>query len=131
MARAQLSVRNFFYIISVFNSYGLMRNLSSFVHRADDWDFLWPVGWVAYPIPPRRSDFYRWLVFSSSLVAFQFGRHRAARMSFADIYLCCAAAGNSLGGINHQNHAWFWVAACLVMLPDALPTAGPRDERRP
>ncbi|MEX0923393.1 MAG: hypothetical protein WD489_03665 [Rhodovibrionaceae bacterium] len=83
-----------------------------------DWDFLWPLVWVS---PSGAADTLRWLsvaCFLSSLLALHFSNKRSFRLFFILLFLPACTIPNSLGGINHPYHAWFWIGVCFVFLPD-------------
>jgi hypothetical protein len=45
-------------------------------------------------------------------------RSLTARAGFAASLLLCGGLVSSFGGINHSYHAWLWIAAALIFLPN-------------
>lgn len=81
------------------------------------WDFLWPLAWVEGLRIKDTLSILTMMCFIGSLVAFQFHRNVAARAVFSLLFLMAATVPNSLGGINHPYHAWFWTSFIFIFLP--------------
>lgn len=116
-ARAQTLVR-FYYLASLYFAFKLMLDVGALTREADSWSFLWPLAWAQ---SFETTDVLRWLsvaCFLSSLLALQFWQRRSFRFLFVLLFLPVFTTTNSLGGINHTYHAWFWIGVCLVFLPD-------------
>ncbi|NKB49723.1 MAG: hypothetical protein GKS02_10240 [Alphaproteobacteria bacterium] len=116
--RAQYFVR-IYYIVSAFISYSLMNGLHARVLRSGEWDYLWPLAWLAQI---NDNSIIEWLPVAAlfaSLFAFQFPAFRVFRVVFAILCLFTAAAFNSQGSISHGLHVWFWIGFGLVFLPNA------------
>lgn len=106
-----------YYLMSVYIVYATMAPLHQAARDAVAWDLLWPVAWMDRFDTIQAVDWLTFLCFVAALAAFQFPHVRPFRFLFAALYLCIAAASNSLGGINHGFHAWFWIGVILVLLP--------------
>ena len=110
-----------FYAASIYFSANLINSTNSISRSTDAWDFLWPLAWVEGLNIPLVLELLSIVCFLSSLLALQFRRHLAARGLFCVVFLLTATVPNSLGGINHPYHAWFWVSLVLLFLPDGNP----------
>ena len=116
--RSRLLVKAY-YLLSIYFSASIIPGLHNVAHDAQAWLFLWPVRWLAYVEVATAVDVLTlaWLI--ASLLAFAFTDNRMVRLLFSVALLQVAAAANSLGGINHAYHAWFWMSVVLVFLPNA------------
>lgn len=107
-----------YYLLSILFSAAAIAQIHETGLMAQDWDFLWPVSWLSFVEPGPASDWLALAWLAASIAAFQFTGRRVARVLFSVTMLQVAAVANSLGGMNHLYHAWFWVGAVLIFLPD-------------
>ncbi len=110
-----------YYAASIYISAGFIGQINRIVQVTNSWDFLWPLVWVEGLNIPLVLELLSIACFLSSLLALQFRRHLAARGLFSFVFLLAATVTNSLGGINHPYHAWFWVSLVLLFLPNGNP----------
>jgi hypothetical protein len=115
-SRARIIVK-FYYLFSAYISYLAAESLHRMAEQTEEWDFVWPVRWLAALPIETTIDWLTLASFLTSLLAFQFPGQRLFRILFAAAFLCIAALSCSEGGINHPYHAWFWIAVCLIFLP--------------
>lgn len=106
-----------YYLASAYVCYSLMPELDGVARSASNWEFLWPIQWMAGMELVTAIRVLVVLAFLSALIAFQFTGSRITRIAFAVLFLCVAAVPNSLGSINHGYHAWLWISVCLIFLP--------------
>lgn len=114
--RARMVVKGY-YLLSIYFSAAAIPTLHDTAIAAPSWNFLWPVRWMPAGGVAGMVDLLAAAWLTLSLLAFVFTGSRAIRALFALATLQVAAAANSLGGINHAYHAWFWIGAFLVFLP--------------
>ena len=118
-----------YYAASVYVAARLLSVADSAVMQVDNWDLLWPLAWLEGSHFGYILRLLSVACFLSSLVAFQFHRHLAARVAFLVLFFLVATVPNSLGGINHPYHAWIWVGFALLFLPDGNPETFDRSNK--
>ena len=118
-----------YYAASIYISAGLINQINGIAQATNSWDFLWPLVWVEGLNIPLVLELLSIACFLSSLLALQFRRHLAARGLFSFVFLLAATVTNSLGGINHPYHAWFWVSLVLLFLPNGNPKKAGRASK--
>jgi len=106
-----------YYLLSAYTAYSLMSPLHKQARDAVSWDFLWPLFWMPQFDPVRAIGWLTLACFLVALLAFQFPRVLLFRLTFVATFLCVAAVPNSLGGINHGHHGWFWIGVTFLFLP--------------
>jgi len=115
-SRARVVIK-FYYLFSAYISYLAAESMHRLAEQTPEWDFVWPVRWLA-ALPIETSiDWLTLACFLTSLLAFQFPGQRLFRILFAAAFLCVTALSCSEGGTNHLYHAWLWIAVCLIFLP--------------
>lgn len=107
-----------YYVASVYLAAQLIYEVQEFSLAMDNWDLLWPIAWAARFDVPLVAELLTVGSLFASLAALQFRRHWMPRAAFALLFFLAATIVNSTGGINHPYHAWIWVGAILVFLPD-------------
>jgi len=118
-----------YYAASVYLAARIIPETQSTVLSAREWDFLWPLSWVVRFEPGLTLNLISIACFLSSLLAFQFHRSMAARTLFSVLFLLSATVTNSLGGINHPYHSWFWMSFVFIFLPSGNVANFRRSER--
>ncbi|MBN9589497.1 MAG: hypothetical protein BGN85_12195 [Alphaproteobacteria bacterium 64-11] len=122
--RATYLVR-FYYLVSAFIAYGMMRSIHAMTEQSSAWVFLWPVKWL-HSVNP---DLYFLLevmpliAMFAALAAMQFPNRILPRVVFAIFCLFSVAVTNSQGGIDHAYHMWLWIGLCFIFLPP-IPSTG-------
>lgn len=118
-----------YYAASVYLSARIIPDTRATVLSTGDWDFLWPLSWVERFDVGFTLSLISIACFLSSLLAFQFHRSILARALFSMLFLLAATVTNSLGGINHPYHSWFWVSVVFIFLPSGNVANFGRSER--
>jgi hypothetical protein len=85
---------------------------------AVDLDLTWPVYWLQGREIAVWADLLGIGTFGFALWSYINPESSGARLGFALALLLCGGLTSSFGGINHFYHAWFWMAAVLVFLPE-------------
>jgi hypothetical protein len=126
-SRARLIVKAY-YLLSIYFSASTIPQMHDMAGATGAWLYLWPVRWIGHA--SNAATIIDWLCFAwllTSLAAFAFTQSRIIRTLFACAMLEVAAVSNSLGGINHGFHAWFWVGFLLIFLPARMEAAPSRS----
>ena len=127
--RAQWLVQTY-YLLSAYICSQLLLQVGGMTKAQTTWDFLWPLKWVTATGDTNLT--LRMLAVAallSSLLAVQFHALRPVRALFALTFLLAGTIPNSVGSINHPYHAWFWIAALLVLLPDMETASRSREKK--
>ena len=107
----------FYYIASIYLCTEIMLGIGRTVKSTQHWDFLWPLYWVDPDNARIQLSVLAALCFLSSLLAAVYHRIQAFRILFCALFLLAATVTNSVAGINHPYHAWFWISFVLIFLP--------------
>lgn len=106
-----------YYVVSVFFAMDMMMRAHGLSQNVTTWTPLWTLRWLGNPPDPAMIQNLGILVFFVSLLTLHFRRYLAVRAVFAVVFLLAASLANSVGGINHPYHAWFWVGFVFIFLP--------------
>jgi len=119
----------FYYAVSVLLTARMIADMHWLGRKTVEWDLLWPLAWAARLDIPLVIEVLSVMAFLTSVLAVQFHSRRAVRLAFVLTFFLAMTAVNSVGGINHPYHAWFWVGLILVALPDGRIGAMNRHNR--
>lgn len=118
-----------YYATSIYLAAQLLYRNNDLLNAQAAWDFLWPIFWLERVNADIAIELIGIASILSSVVALIFRESVWARAAFFVTFFFAATVPNSLGGINHPYHAWFWVGAIFMCLPSGDPQKFNRAEK--
>lgn len=115
----------FYYLLSSFFAYSLLRPFHEMARTPQIGGFLWPVAWLKF-LPAGQFYLIELIplaLLALSLAALQFPAVRPIRVGYSAVSLFAIALMSAPGAIDHVAHLWFWLGASLCLLPAGRPAA--------
>lgn len=114
--KSETAVR-FFYLVSTLIVYNSMAYSRRVVENAESIEYRWSVEWLAGTNLTVVADLFCLVAACATIIAFIQPRYLIPRIAFAFSLFMIASLNASFGGINHNYHAWLWIAVAFCFLP--------------